>query len=66
MQQPAIFFITGASGSGKTTLLTQLAQSADVPGASYHFFDSVGIPSLEVMQRDFGGPERWQEHATHW
>ena len=65
MRQPAIFFITGASGSGKTTLLTRLAQQADSPDTSYYFFDSVGMPSAEVMQRDFGGPERWQEHATH-
>ncbi len=65
VRQPAIFFITGASGSGKTTLLTRLAEQADLPGANYHFFDDIGIPSAEVMQRDFGGPERWQEHATH-
>lgn len=65
MPQPTIFFITGASASGKTTLLARLARQADLPGASYHFFDSVGIPSPEGMQRDFGGPERWQEHATH-
>ena len=64
MHQPSIFFVTGASASGKTTLLTWLAQQQALPSASYHFFDSIGIPSLEEMQRDFGGPERWQEHAT--
>ncbi len=65
MSQPDIFFITGASGSGKTTLLDLLARQGTLPGASYHFFDSVGVPPLDVMQRDSGGLERWQEHATH-
>lgn len=65
MGPPAIFFVTGASGSGKTTLLARLAQQAELPGASYHFFDSIGVPSSEVMRRDFGGSERWQEDATH-
>ena len=65
MHQPSIFFITGASGSGKTTLLKRVAEQNILPDTSYHFFDSIGVPSLEVMQRDFGGGERWQEHATH-
>ena len=65
MAQPGILFITGASGSGKTALLTLLAQQGILHGASYHFFDSVGIPPLDVMEREFGGPERWQEYATH-
>ena len=65
MHQPSIFFVTGASASGKTTLLNLLARQDALPDTSYHFFDSIGVPSLEVMQRDFGGSERWQEHATH-
>lgn len=28
------------------------------------YFDSIGVPSPEAMERDFGGGERWQACAT--
>ena len=27
-------------------------------------FDSIGVPRLEIMQRDYGDPEAWQASAT--
>lgn len=29
-----------------------------------YYFDSVGVPTPEVMERDWGGGERWQEEMT--
>jgi hypothetical protein len=29
------------------------------------FFDSIGVPTAEVMERDYGGPEHWQTQATN-
>ena len=34
------------------------------PGVTCHYFDSIGVPSPEVMDRDFGGGTRWQEVTT--
>jgi hypothetical protein len=28
------------------------------------YFDSIGVPSAEVMERDYGGGEQWQASAT--
>ena len=48
---------------GKTTLV-RLVESRGVPGVSFHYFDSIGVPSVEAMTRDFGGPSGWQETMT--
>jgi RNase adaptor protein for sRNA GlmZ degradation len=58
-----IVVITGASGAGKTTAVEALA-TARVPGVSCFYFDSIGVPSAEVMERDFGSGENWQAFAT--
>ena len=60
---PAILVVTGASGAGKTTLVRAL-EVRGLPGVSCHYFDSVGVPSAEVMERDFGGGAAWQEATT--
>ena len=31
---------------------------------SCFYFDSIGVPSPEARERDYGGGERWQAHAT--
>jgi len=54
-----IILITGASGSGKTTVAKYLSEKYQV----FHF-DDIGVPSLEDMHKNFGGPEKWQEWAT--
>lgn len=60
---PAILVITGASGSGKTAAVSALAARA-LPGVRCYYFDSVGVPSPEEMDRDFGGGEQWQAIKT--
>jgi energy-coupling factor transporter ATP-binding protein EcfA2 len=62
-QQPAIVVVTGASGAGKTTLVNAL-DALRLPGVGCYFFDSIGVPSPEEMERDFGGGEEWQSAMT--
>ena len=59
----ALCILTGASGSGKTTLLKRVVKTY-FPDLSYYHFDDIGVPTLEEMQDDFGGPDNWQAHAT--
>jgi hypothetical protein len=63
MTAPAIVVVTGASGSGKTAAVCAL-ESRALPGVRCYHFDAVGVPRLEDMCRDFGGPERWQSLTT--
>jgi hypothetical protein len=60
---PSLVILTGASGAGKTALarhfLKHHAELCDV-----FFFDSVGVPSLEVMEAEYGSPEAWQRAMT--
>lgn len=58
-----IFIVTGASGAGKTTLARAL-EARRIPGISCHYFDSVGVPSVEAMTAEFGSPEAWQAATT--
>jgi len=60
---PQLLFVIGASGVGKTAA-TRLLESRGHADVTCHYFDSITIPSAEVMERDFGGGERWQETAT--
>ena len=61
--KPALFFVIGASGAGKTAATLAL-QTRTLPGVLCYFFDTVGVPTAEVMQRDFGGGEQWQAVTT--
>ena len=60
-----IYFITGASGAGKTTLVKQLESKYKNKPWTFHHFDHIGVPSVEVMIRDFGSPQGWQEAKTY-
>lgn len=60
---PAIIVVTGASGSGKTAAVHALDARA-LPGVRCYYFDSIGVPSSEEMERDFGGGEQWQAITT--
>ena len=64
MSTPAIIVVTGASGSGKTATVRALS-ARDLTGVRCHYFDEVGVPSVEDMYRDFGSPELWQAVTTH-
>jgi len=63
MSDRHILVITGASGAGKTTAVNAL-DARNVPGVRCFFFDSIGVPGVEVMERDFGSGEQWQAFAT--
>jgi hypothetical protein len=60
---PAVLVVTGASGSGKTAAVRGLNARA-LPGVRCYYFDSVGVPTREEMDRDFGGGESWQALTT--
>lgn len=55
-----LYFVIGASGSGKTTAVQALNQ-AEITVA---YFDSIGVPTVEAMIKDFGSPEGWQRDKT--
>jgi len=60
---PALLFVIGASGAGKTATVRALDARA-LPGVRCYYFDTIGVPTPDVMERDWGGGERWQEDAT--
>lgn len=57
-----IIFLTGASGVGKTSIVRNIALF-DKPFTCLHF-DSVEIPTIEIMNANFGGTENWQKRMT--
>jgi RNase adaptor protein for sRNA GlmZ degradation len=58
-----ILVVTGASGAGKTATVRALDARA-LPGVHCFYFDSIGVPTAEVMERDYVDGERWQASAT--
>lgn len=60
---PALLVVTGASGAGKTTLVRALEarRRADV---GCYYFDDIGVPSPQEMERVHGGGAQWQAAAT--
>lgn len=60
----AILVVTGASGAGKTATVDAL-HARTLPGVQCFHFDSIGVPTIETMEREHGGPEGWQAQATH-
>ena len=64
-EHPIILFITGASGAGKTYLVEKMEQLISHKKLGYFKFDTIGVPSFEEMEHDFGSGEKWQENATH-
>jgi len=63
MRISAILVVTGVSGSGKTTTVRALEARA-LPGVRCYYFDAVGVPAVEVLEREFGSPESWQAVTT--
>jgi hypothetical protein len=59
----AILVVTGASGSGKTTTVRALEARA-LPGVRCYYFDAIGVPAAEALEREFGSAERWQAVTT--
>jgi len=64
--KPRLLFVIGASGAGKTAAVRTLERRG-LPAVRCYYFDSIGVPSPEDMERRWGGGDRWQEDATrHW
>lgn len=63
MSASRILVVTGASGVGKTTIVDALDARA-LAGVQCFHFDSIGVPTPEVMERDYGSGELWQAAAT--
>ena len=63
MNELGILVVTGASGVGKTSAVRslELRQRADI---RCFYFDQIGVPSIEIMESEFGGGETWQAYAT--
>jgi hypothetical protein len=59
----AILAVVGASGVGKTTAVRALAER-NLPAVGCYYFDSIGVPSAETMERDSGGGTAWQAAMT--
>src|SRR5687768_6642729 len=58
-----ILVVTGASGVGKTSAVRAL-EARGIPGVRCFYFDSIGVPTPEVMRREHGSGEQWQAWAT--
>lgn len=58
-------FITGASGAGKTFLTQKLDELLNKNDVQIFYFDTIGIPSVHDMIKNYGSCEAWQEHATN-
>lgn len=53
----------GASGAGKTAAV-QALEARRVSGVRCYYFDSTGVPTPDVMEREWGSSENWQEQMT--
>jgi uridine kinase len=65
MINPILLLIIGASGAGKTTVIKALSNILERDRVEIIHFDDIGVPSFEKMVKDYGGPEKWQQSATH-
>ena len=63
----SLVVLTGAAGGGKTTIARSY-EKLGVPNCEVHFFDSIGVPSVEQMRKEYGlGHEpggAWQRAMT--
>ncbi|MEM7702738.1 MAG: hypothetical protein AAF251_12430 [Pseudomonadota bacterium] len=59
-----LLILTGASGAGKTTIANRVEDLAGDRVQVFRF-DSIGVPSPEEMNAQFGSGEGWQRAMTH-
>src|SRR5215471_2397787 len=59
--------LTGASGAGKTTIAHSV-EKLGLPNCEVHFFDSIGVPSVEQRRSEYGPRHEpggaWQRAMT--
>jgi hypothetical protein len=60
-----VYFISGASGVGKISLVETLQKKYENTDWAFLHFDSIGVPSVEKMKKEFGSAVRWQEAKTY-
>lgn len=60
---PRLLFVIGASGAGKTAAV-QTLERRRLRAVHCYYFDTIGVPSSEEMEHQWGGGDRWQEDAT--
>jgi dephospho-CoA kinase len=58
-----LIVLTGASGSGKTTI-AQAIESRFSGEIDVHYFDRIGVPSVDEMTAEYGSPAHWQYAMT--
>ena len=63
VQTMHILVVTGASGAGKTVAV-QALELRELPGVRCFYFDSIGVPSAEELERRSARGESWQAWAT--
>lgn len=64
---PKVIFITGSSGAGKTTLLKAVESDTHALQMACYYFDSIGVPTVEEMNKVYGSGSEWQKAMTyHW
>ena len=58
-----VLFVIGASGAGKAAAVRTL-ERRELPTVRCYYFDAIGVPSPEEMERRWSGGDGWQEDAT--
>jgi ribose 1,5-bisphosphokinase PhnN len=58
-----LFFVIGASGAGKTSALKQI-ENMHLPNLKIFYFDSIGVPSFQEMEKECGSTDEWQRIMT--
>jgi len=67
MMRNKIYIFYGASATGKTTLVNYLSGLLDNDAYEFYNFDSIGIPAVDEMIKEYGSPTEWQKSkAREW
>lgn len=59
-----LFFLIGSSGAGKTTAAESI-KAMNLPGLVVCSSDSLPVPSVEDMIREFGSQDAWQMDSNY-
>lgn len=59
-----LFFLIGSSGAGKTTAAKSI-EAMNLKDFVMYYSDSMPVPPLEEMMKEYGGQEEWQRGSTN-